>query len=253
MVFLALLPVFIVIWLIWTKMANWASVDPPEGLETEHPSPNQQLAAEAQDVLPDTSSLQPPEASGTQFPPVEPIQAYAVPSQQPPLSSQPPTGTSKQSDHPVCQGKPPIPPSASDSMMQQPQGSVMMDPPKPLNQAILASSNPSLRQMRSLSLEEVEINQAQLKRQAMAKFVLGSFEDNSSDDEFMAGSFRLSGRRRSSLASIGSSSSIDLSSLLEAGSSVTMRCGSFWFGGLGLGFDPVGTHLGLPDFFKKEM
>ncbi|KFP87024.1 Acetyl-CoA carboxylase 2, partial [Acanthisitta chloris] len=41
-----------------------------------------------------------------------------------------------------------------------------------------------------------------LRRPALAKFVLGSFDDNSSDDELVATAFRV-GRRRSSLAGVG--------------------------------------------------
>ncbi|KFM10627.1 Acetyl-CoA carboxylase 2, partial [Aptenodytes forsteri] len=41
-----------------------------------------------------------------------------------------------------------------------------------------------------------------LRRPALAKFVLGSFEDNSSDDELVAAAFRV-GSRRSSLVSVG--------------------------------------------------
>lgn len=44
-------------------------------------------------------------------------------------------------------------------------------------------------------------NPAALRRPALAKFVLGSFDDNSSDDELMATAFRV-GRRRSSLAGV---------------------------------------------------
>uniref|UniRef100_A0A8C0V4H0 acetyl-CoA carboxylase n=1 Tax=Cyanistes caeruleus TaxID=156563 RepID=A0A8C0V4H0_CYACU len=45
-------------------------------------------------------------------------------------------------------------------------------------------------------------NPAALRRPGLAKFVLGSFDDNSSDDELMATAFRV-GRRRSSLAAVG--------------------------------------------------
>lgn len=48
----------------------------------------------------------------------------------------------------------------------------------------------------------VVYNPAALRRPALAKFVLGSFEDNSSDDELVAAAFRV-GSRRSSLASVG--------------------------------------------------
>ncbi|XP_064582783.1 acetyl-CoA carboxylase 2 isoform X1 [Zonotrichia leucophrys gambelii] len=44
-------------------------------------------------------------------------------------------------------------------------------------------------------------NPAALRRPALAKFVLGSFDDNSSDDEVMATAFKV-GRRRSSLAGV---------------------------------------------------
>lgn len=45
-------------------------------------------------------------------------------------------------------------------------------------------------------------NPAALRRPALAKFVLGSFEDNSSDDELVATAFRVGGRR-SSLVGVG--------------------------------------------------
>ena len=48
----------------------------------------------------------------------------------------------------------------------------------------------------------VVYNPAALRRPALAKFVLGSFEDSSSDDELVAAAFRV-GSRRSSLAGTG--------------------------------------------------
>lgn len=59
-------------------------------------------------------------------------------------------------------------------------------------------------------------NPAALRRPALAKFVLGSFDDNSSDDELMATAFRV-GRRRSSLAGVGGTVTepLTVSSLLE--------------------------------------
>ncbi|KAJ6656675.1 hypothetical protein lerEdw1_003562, partial [Lerista edwardsae] len=207
MVFLALLALLVVMWLMWTKMEDCTSGDPPKGLEAEPRGPDQLREPGAPEVPPDTPPLQPLEASGMQ---------------PPPLSSRPPSSTPKQADHPACQCKPPIPPPSSDSV-GQPQEAAETDSPRPLRRALLASSDPLLRHTRSLSLEEAEPSQAQRKRQAMAKFVLGSFEDNSSDDEFLAGSFWGAGRRRSSLASIGSASSLDFPSLPEAGSAVTMR------------------------------
>lgn len=45
-------------------------------------------------------------------------------------------------------------------------------------------------------------NPTALRRPTLAKFVLGSFEDNSSDDEVVAAAFRVSSRR-SSLANAG--------------------------------------------------
>ncbi|XP_068268578.1 acetyl-CoA carboxylase 2 isoform X2 [Nyctibius grandis] len=45
-------------------------------------------------------------------------------------------------------------------------------------------------------------NPAALRRPTLAKFVLGSFDDNSSDDELVAAAFRV-GSRRSSLAGVG--------------------------------------------------
>ncbi|OWK61182.1 Acetyl-CoA carboxylase 2 [Lonchura striata] len=59
-------------------------------------------------------------------------------------------------------------------------------------------------------------NPAALRRPALAKFVLGSFDDNSSDDELMATAFRV-GRRRSSLAGVGGTvpEPLTVSALLE--------------------------------------
>ncbi|NXJ60581.1 ACACB carboxylase, partial [Rostratula benghalensis] len=51
----------------------------------------------------------------------------------------------------------------------------------------------------------VVYNPAALRRPALAKFVLGSFEDNSSDDELVAAAFRV-GSRRSSLVGVGGTS-----------------------------------------------
>lgn len=63
---------------------------------------------------------------------------------------------------------------------------------------------PPLRARRaSVEQEQLAVyNPAALRRPALAKFVLGSFDDNSSDDELMATAFRV-GRRRSSLAGVG--------------------------------------------------
>ncbi|XP_066055535.1 acetyl-CoA carboxylase 2 isoform X2 [Chamaea fasciata] len=62
---------------------------------------------------------------------------------------------------------------------------------------------PPLRARRaSAEHEQLAVyNPAALRRPALAKFVLGSFDDNSSDDELMATAFRV-GRRRSSLAGV---------------------------------------------------
>ncbi|XP_061322456.1 acetyl-CoA carboxylase 2 isoform X2 [Pezoporus flaviventris] len=58
-------------------------------------------------------------------------------------------------------------------------------------------------------------NPAALRRPAMAKFVLGSFEDSSSDDEPRAAGARL-GSRRSSLAGAGATEPAAIAALLEA-------------------------------------
>lgn len=67
-------------------------------------------------------------------------------------------------------------------------------------------------------------NPAALRRPALAKFVLGSFDENSSDDELMATAFRV-GRRRSSLAGVGGTvpEPPTVSALLEP--SAGIRCG----------------------------
>lgn len=77
-------------------------------------------------------------------------------------------------------------------------------------------------------------NPAALRRPALAKFVLGSFDDNSSDDELMATAFRV-GRRRSSLAGVGGTvpEPPTVSALLEP--SAGIRCG--WMDGARQGRD----------------
>ncbi|KAM9281257.1 acetyl-CoA carboxylase 2 isoform 2-T2 [Morus bassanus] len=65
--------------------------------------------------------------------------------------------------------------------------------------------NPPPRAIKAATGEQEQIavyNPAALRRPALAKFVLGSFEDNSSDDELVAAAFRV-GSRRSSLAGAG--------------------------------------------------
>ncbi|XP_044296549.1 acetyl-CoA carboxylase 2 isoform X1 [Varanus komodoensis] len=173
--------------------------------EAEPDPPEQPAASETQKLPSHGPALQPPEALESQTPVAEPP------------SGQTPPQASKRPEHPVCQAKPPVPHSASECA--QPQG-----PPAPDSGRALGRAGYLLKQMKSLSWEEPEISLAQRKRQAMATFVLGSFEDNSSDDELVASSFRMAGRRRSSLASIGASSSVDSSSLAPlAESSVGMR------------------------------
>ncbi|XP_063000242.1 acetyl-CoA carboxylase 2 isoform X2 [Elgaria multicarinata webbii] len=198
-------------------MAKCPSVDQRETLlEQPFTSETQELPSPA------SPPLQLPEGSGTEVPSAGPGQASTDPSQQSLPSNQASTSGPKQPEYPTCQSKPPIPHPASDG--SQPPGWQAADSARPLGRVAGPSSSHLLRQTKSLSWEEPEINQAQMKRQAMAKFVLGSFEDNSSDDELVAGSFRVASRQRSSLASIGSSSSMDsasLSSLTEG--SVVMR------------------------------
>ncbi|XP_053135859.1 acetyl-CoA carboxylase 2 isoform X3 [Hemicordylus capensis] len=223
MVLLALLPLLLVIWLVWTKMAD----SPPPGDSGKREarlSAPEQPSLETQ-ALPSHGDSRPPlEASGTEPPPAGPGQTSAAPSWPP--SSRAPAGAPKPPEHPACQRKPPLCRSSSDVSVPCP-GPPAADPARPLNPAARTASNPSLRQGRSHSWEEPEAGQAPGKRQAMAKFVLGSFEDNSSDDELVAGSFKLAGRRRSSLASIGSSSSSSdpssLATLLEERPAARMR------------------------------
>ncbi|XP_061459332.1 acetyl-CoA carboxylase 2 isoform X2 [Rhineura floridana] len=216
MLLLAFLPLLIVVWLVWTKMADCPSVNQRK-LELGEPVPHQPLPSETLELPTSGSPLQVSQAPGPQPPSVGPSRASEGLSQSqqlPPLSSQTSVGVPKQPEHPSCQCKPPVPRSASETLTPS-QGLPGMDLARPLSRVVVPSSSQSLRQMRSLSWEEPEISQAQAKRQVMAKFVLGSFEDYSSDDELVAGSFRLAGRRRSSLASIGSSSSVDSSSLIS--------------------------------------
>ncbi|XP_042297368.1 acetyl-CoA carboxylase 2 [Sceloporus undulatus] len=154
MVLLAILSIFLVIWMVWTKMADRCPSD-------LNPEPHPDAEEEHQQFSPEPlSSVDPSEDRTT-----DPI---------------------LQIPHPASHSKPPIP----SVQAQAPGGG----------------------------------QPAQARREAMAKFVLGSFEDNSSDDELVAGALKMAGRKRSrrssSLASVGSSSSVD--SALEAGAA-TMR------------------------------
>ncbi|XP_077773830.1 acetyl-CoA carboxylase 2 isoform X3 [Podarcis muralis] len=208
MVLLAFFSLLTLAWLVWTKMANY-----PRKLVVEGPAPDQLLPSETLDLPTNGSPLQLSKACGSQPPLMEPSQDSEDASQQcPPLSTQASVGAPKQPEHPSCPCKPPIPQSASGHLAQ---GSPATESGRPLSRVIVPSSGQSLRQMGSLSGEEPESSQAQVRRQAMTKFVLGSFEDNSSDDELVAGSFKMAGRRRSSLASVGSSSSVDSSPLIS--------------------------------------
>lgn len=80
-------------------------------------------------------------------------------------------------------------------------------PAPPPTPELAASPNPpvpSPPQQPAVGEQEqiVVYNPTALRRPTLAKFVLGSFDDNSSDDEVIAAAFRV-GSRRSSLASAG--------------------------------------------------
>uniref|UniRef100_A0ACB8FZK6 Uncharacterized protein n=1 Tax=Sphaerodactylus townsendi TaxID=933632 RepID=A0ACB8FZK6_9SAUR len=224
MVLLALLAVLILVWLVWAKMENSSSVNPKHP-EVQPLNPVQLFPAEAQQLPPNESSL--PEA---QVPSAEPS---VPPFPLPPPSAQSAVESSKQPDHPVCQHKPPLPHADSDSTPPAQWPPATNDAARPLSRVGCPSSSPAVRQLQPLSWDSQEssssgqVSQPHGKRQSGAKFVLGSFEDNSSDDELVAGSFKTASRRRGSLASISSSSSsVDswsLSSLTETGSAVIMR------------------------------
>ncbi|XP_069727330.1 acetyl-CoA carboxylase 2 isoform X1 [Phaenicophaeus curvirostris] len=76
---------------------------------------------------------------------------------------------------------------------------------KPEDPPTLQPPNPPSQAGKAVAREKEQIvvyNPSALRRPALAKFVLGSFEDNSSDDEVVAAAFRV-GSRRSSLAGAG--------------------------------------------------
>lgn len=79
---------------------------------------------------------------------------------------------------------------------EEPAAPTIAKPPAP---------NPPPHSGKAAAGEQEQIavyNPAALRRPALAKFVLGSFDDNSSDDELVAAAFRV-GSRRSSLAGMG--------------------------------------------------
>ncbi|XP_058014157.1 acetyl-CoA carboxylase 2 isoform X1 [Ahaetulla prasina] len=196
MVLLVFAALVLGLWLVWTKMAK----SPPLGLKKlkfEQPVPEQLTTPEVQQ-LPSSGFLPQFPGDETEAVSSEPSQAPASPSSQPPPCTQ-------ISTDPSCQLKPSIPHSSSDCVL-----SPAADSARPLSQFVRVSSTQLLKQMQSLSFEEQAASPAWRKQQAMAKFVLGSFEDNSSDEEFVAGgAFPRGRRRRSSLAHPGSSSSVN--------------------------------------------
>lgn len=196
MVLLAFVALVLGLWLVWTKMAK----SPPLGLKKlklEQPVPEQLTTPEVQQ-LPSSGFLPQFPGNETEAISSEPSQAPASPSRQPPPCTQ-------LSTDPSCQLKPPIPRSSSDCVL-----SLAADSARPLSRFVRVSSTQLLKQMHSLSFEEQAASPAQRKQQAMAKFVLGSFEDNSSDEELVAGgAFPRGRRRRNSLAHPGSSSYVD--------------------------------------------
>lgn len=75
---------------------------------------------------------------------------------------------------------------------------------KPPARASPPAPNPPPRASKAAAGDQEQIavyNPAALRRPALAKFVLGSFDDNSSDDELVAAAFRVG--RRCSLAGAG--------------------------------------------------
>ncbi|XP_070619443.1 LOW QUALITY PROTEIN: acetyl-CoA carboxylase 2 [Erythrolamprus reginae] len=194
MVLLALVALALGLWLLWTKMAK----NPPLGLKKlklGQPVLEQLTTPKAQ-PLPSSGLLLQSPRDETEAASSEPSGAPASPACQPPPHSQ-------VSTDPSCQLKPPIARSSSDCVL-----SPAADSARPSGRCVRVSSTQLLRQMHSLSLEEPAASPAQRKQQAMAKFVLGSFEDNSSDEELVAGgAFPRGRRRRSSLAHPASSSS----------------------------------------------
>ncbi|XP_019394384.1 PREDICTED: acetyl-CoA carboxylase 2 isoform X3 [Crocodylus porosus] len=215
MVLLSLLSLLILIWCIWTKVADSR---PPKQIrsEMEQSSPEPQAVSENKEQLSKASTREPQESSVTQPPSAGTM-----------LGLEEVMEASKQPAERPLQDKPPSVPSPSGS----PGPAVPANSgTRPLSRGSLPSLNKELKPARSCSRDEqeqlMEPRQAQLKRQGMAKFVLGSFEDNSSDDEVVSGSFKVTSRRGSMVSGASSSSfeSFSVTSLLESGSiSTVMR------------------------------
>ena len=88
---------------------------------------------------------------------------------------------------------------------EKPEQSLAPTMAKPPAQPSPPAPKPSPWASKAAAGEQEQImvyNPAALRRPALAKFVLGSFEDNSYDDEPVAAAFRV-GSRRSSLAGAG--------------------------------------------------
>ncbi|XP_027567061.2 acetyl-CoA carboxylase 2 isoform X1 [Pipra filicauda] len=94
-----------------------------------------------------------------------------------------------------------LPCKVEEKLEQTPEQSSTAKPPSQVNPP---DPHPPPRATKAVAGEQEQLavyNPAALRRPALAKFVLGSFDDNS-DDEVMTTAFRV-GRRRSSLAGVG--------------------------------------------------
>uniref|UniRef100_A0A674K9S8 acetyl-CoA carboxylase n=1 Tax=Terrapene triunguis TaxID=2587831 RepID=A0A674K9S8_9SAUR len=214
MLLLALLSCLILLWFILTKMANSQPVNQLKS-ETERPSPEPPAASENKEKPSKGSTCQLQERAVTPPQSTEPGHTSLT-------SGQVSMDAFQQAASMLWQHKLPNIPSSSD--VSEPAQDVPANSlAEPLSQVPLPSSKQQMKLKKSISREKqeqfIERTQVQLKKQAMAKFVLGSFEDNSSDDELVPGSFKVTSR--SSVMSVGSSSSFESFSLTS--SSTTMR------------------------------
>ncbi|MBZ3881117.1 Acetyl-CoA carboxylase 2 [Sciurus carolinensis] len=128
-----------------------------------------------------------------------------TPSQAELASHKGPEGACRQrSPLPPSHQKPPRNPVSSNGTWPSPElqanGTGTQGPEAPDTNGLSCPAGPRGQQARSLS--RADEKQAHIKRQLMTNFILGSFDDNSSDEDPGASSFRESSRK-GSRASLG--------------------------------------------------
>ncbi|XP_039771055.1 acetyl-CoA carboxylase 2 isoform X2 [Ornithorhynchus anatinus] len=189
---------FLLLTFAWFVSSAMADLKPPTASEPEVP-PREPSPDPVDKGDPETAQAQ--QNSEVNEPPSRPNQAMPDPSR----ASQNPGHLATRPPHWRPSNDPPVLDATSATADHRANG--LEGSPTP---DLLSPSGSQAKRVRPLSKEDQK--QARIRKQLMTKFILGSFDDNSSDDEAVAGAFKASSRR-SSRSSFGSSS-FETSSLL---------------------------------------